>query len=94
MAVSTIPNQFRMLRRSVNTGSFSINGNTEVNKEISFIVDSGYTFFGINRVIASTPNIVIGNCYDSNGKFILYAKNITSNQLNVNIYVEYLISKG
>ena len=94
MAVSTIPNQFRLVRKSVNTGSFNIGAYTGVTKTIPYTVDSGYTYFGINRVIASSATIIIGNNYVDGSNFVVTVNNIDSISKDITVYVEYLISKG
>lgn len=94
MAVSKIPNQFRLVRKSVNTGSFSIGANSGVTKSIPFTVDAGYSFFGILRVNTTSATITIGNTYVDGSNFSCTVMNIDSSAKNITVYIDYLISKG
>ena len=94
MAVSTIPNQFRLRKKSVNTGSFNIGANSGVNKTVPFTVDSGYSFLAIMRVNTTSATIVVGNTYVDGNNFNCTVMNYDSIAKNITVYIDYLISKG
>lgn len=94
MAQGNVHTEFQLVKKSVNTGSFTIGANSGVTKTIPFTVDSGYSYWGINRVLASSATIIIGNNYVDGSNFSVTVNNIDSISKSITVYVEYIISKG
>lgn len=88
------PNMFRLVKKTVNLGSTSFAANETGTKEIPYSIDSGFTFYAVNRAFPTNAAITIGNNYETGTKFMIDYRNNTAQSVYSNIYVEYFEYQG